>query len=128
MRIRSTGPRSFLANACLLASLWVLAFPANPRALPQNPQLQERVTEIKQAAALNKQTLAQYTWQEQQTISIKGNVKKQKLFLVRLGPRGKPTKTEINPQDQTSSGCKPRFKHRIVEKKKAASWQYPTPS
>jgi hypothetical protein len=59
-----------------LAGLSVLAFPANPRALPQNPQLQERVTEIKQAAVLNKQALAQYTWQEQQTISIKGNVKK----------------------------------------------------
>src|SRR5258708_8448578 len=119
MRIRSTGPRSFLANACLLASLWVLAFPANPRALPQNPQLQERVTEIKQAAALNKQTLAQYTWQEQQTISIKGNVKKQKLFLVRLGPDGQPQKTEIDPQDQSSNGRKHDLEHPIVEKKKA---------
>src|SRR5258708_8948481 len=116
MRIRSTGPRSFLANACLLASLWVLAFPANPRALPQNPQLQERVTEIKQAAALNKQTLAQYTWQEQQTISIKGNVKKQKLFLVRLGPDGKPQKKEIDPHDQSSTVAQHRLKHPIVEK------------
>ena len=98
MSIRSTAPRSFLSNASLLASLSILAFPANPRALPQNPQLQERVTEIKQAAALNKQALAQYTWQEQQTISIKGNVKKQKQFLVRLGPDGNHKRRKLTPR------------------------------
>ncbi len=124
MSIRSTAPRSFLSNASLLASLSILAFPANPRALPQNPQLQERVTEIKQAAALSKQALARYTWQEQQTISIKGNVKKQKQFLVRLGPDGKPQKTEIDPQGQSSSGRKHGLKHRIVEKKKAEYEDY----
>jgi hypothetical protein len=124
MSIRSTVSTLFLASASLLAGLSVLAFPANPRALPQNPQLQERVTEIKQAAALNKQALAQYTWQEQQTISIKGNVKKQKLFLVRLGPDGKPQKTEIDPQDQSSGGRKHGLKHRIVEKKKAEYEDY----
>lgn len=118
MSIRLTTLRSFLANASLLAGWSVLAFLASPRALPQNPQLQERVTEIKQAAALNKQALAQYTWQEQQTISIKGEVKKQKLFLVRLGPDGKPEKTEIDPQEQSSGGRKHGLKHRIKERKK----------
>ena len=54
-------------------------------ATAQNPQLQEREAEIKQAAAANKRSLARYTWQEQQTISIKGEVKKQKVFQVRTG-------------------------------------------
>lgn len=118
MSIRSTTLRSLLATASLLAGLLVLAFLANPRALSQNPQLQERVTEIKQAVALNKQALAQYTWQEQQTISIKGDVKQQKLFLVRLGPDGKSQKTEIDPQEQSSGGRKHGLKHRIKERKK----------
>jgi hypothetical protein len=73
---------------------------------------------MKQAAAQNKQLLDQYTWQERQTISIKGEVKKQKLYLVRLGPNGKPQKTEIDPQDQTSDGGRRHgLKHRVVEKK-----------
>src|SRR5258707_14147886 len=93
MSIRSTAPRSFLPNASLLASLSILAFPANPRALPQNPQLQERATDIKQTAGLNKLALAQYTCQEQQTISIKGNVKIRNRVLVRLGPGSKAHKT-----------------------------------
>jgi hypothetical protein len=120
MSIRSTALRSFLANASLLAGVSVSAFLANPRALIQNLQLQERVTEIKQAAALNKQALAQYTWQEQQTISIKLNVKKQRRFLVRLGPDGKPEKTEIDPQEQSSGGRKHGLKHRNRPKSTAA--------
>jgi hypothetical protein len=37
---------------------------------------------------------------------------------VQLGPNGKPPKTEIDPQDQTSEGGRRHgLKHRIVEKK-----------
>jgi hypothetical protein len=93
----------------------VLAIP--PAATAQNPQLQERVAEIKQSMASNKQALATYTWQEQQTISIKGDVKKQQLFQVRTGPDGKPQKQEIDPQ-QASDGSGRRLGHRIKEKKK----------
>ncbi len=42
----------------------------------QNSMLQQRVQEIKQSAAANKKALARYTWEEQQTISLKGEVKK----------------------------------------------------
>ena len=51
----------------------------------QNPELQQRIAEIKQASAANKQALARYTWQESQTTSIKGDVKKQQLFQVSVG-------------------------------------------
>jgi hypothetical protein len=86
-------------------------------AVAQNPDLQEKVTEIKQAAAANKRSLAQYTWQEQQTISIKGEVKKQDVYQVRLGPDGKPVKTELGgtPSAEPSGG---RLKQHMVEKKK----------
>jgi hypothetical protein len=119
MKIRLVPRCLTLANAAILAGFLVAAFLAIPQVFPQNPQLQERVAEIKQAAAANKQLLAQYTWQELQTISIKGEVKKQQQFLVRLGPDGKPQKTEINPQDQAASGGRQRgLKHHVVEKKK----------
>ncbi|HEY6292639.1 MAG TPA: hypothetical protein VI455_13910, partial [Terriglobia bacterium] len=78
-------------------------------------QLQERLTEIKQAVAANKQALARYTWQEQQTVSLKGEVKKQTLYQVRLGPDGKNQKTDLSAPPPPPSGG--RLKKRIVEKK-----------
>jgi hypothetical protein len=113
-------------NSGWLASSLTLSFFAlpvlflfAPGATAQNPQMQERVAEIKQSMAMNKEELAQYTWEEQQTISIKGEVKKQKEFQVQIGPDGKPQKTEIGAPDQSSDeGRKHGLKHRIVEEKK----------
>ncbi|HYX53606.1 MAG TPA: hypothetical protein VE783_09140 [Candidatus Limnocylindrales bacterium] len=92
----------------------------------QNPELRERVAEIKQTMAQNKAELAQYTWQEQQTISVKGEVKKQSLFQVRLGPDGKPQKQPLGSPDQqaSSGGRRHGLKHRVVEKKKEEFEEY----
>src|ERR1700756_1784974 len=70
----------------------------------------------KEAAAKNKQALAQYTWVEQDTISLKGEQKKQEHFQVRLGPDGKPQKTPLDAAapSEPSGG---RLKRHIVEKK-----------
>jgi hypothetical protein len=85
-------------------------------ALGQGPALQEKLAAVKQSSAANKQALAHYTWVEQQTISLKGEVKKTQQFQVQMGPNGQQQKTELNPQPapQPSGG---RLKQRIVEKK-----------
>ncbi len=84
--------------------------------LAQSPGLQEKLADIKQSSAANKQALAHYTWLEQQTISLKGDVKKNQQFQVRIGPDGLQQKTELNPQPapQPSGG---RLKQHIVAKK-----------
>jgi len=89
-------------------------------ALAQNPELQQKVAQVKQAAAMNKQELAQYTWVEQVTISLKGEQKKQEHFQVRLGPDGKPQKTALDSPDasDTSGGRHGRLKEHVAEKKK----------
>jgi hypothetical protein len=69
---------------------------ALPRAEAQNPQIEEKVAAVKQAAAANKQALAHYGWQEQETISIKGEVKDTKMYQVQMGSGGQPQKTEIS--------------------------------
>src|SRR5260370_22085663 len=69
-----------------------------PQTQAQNPELQEKLAQIKQSSAANKQALAHYTWLEQQTISLKGEVKKTQQFQVRIGPDGQQQKTELNPQ------------------------------
>lgn len=83
----------------------------------QNPELQEKVGELKQASAMNKQALAQYTWNEQVAISLKGEVKKTEHFQVQLGPDGKPQKTSLDPPPQPPEH-EGRLKKHIVEKKK----------
>jgi hypothetical protein len=68
----------------------VVATGFSSRVSAQSPELQQQVAEIKEAAAKNKQALAQYTWNELVIVSLKGEQKKQEHFQVRLGPDGKP--------------------------------------
>ena len=87
-------------------------------AAAQNPELQQRVAEVKESAAKNKQALASYSWTETVTISLKGEQKKQEHFQVRLGPDLKPQKTSMDPPADTSAPSGGRVKKHIVEKKK----------
>jgi len=82
----------------------------------QNPEMQQKIAEVKEAAARNKQLLAQYTWVEQVTISLKGEEKKQEHFQVRLGPDGKQQKQSLDPAAAPPEH-EGRLKRHIVEKK-----------
>lgn len=112
-------------NLCtkLLTPLIFLASAAIARpAHAQNPELQQRVSDVQEAMAKNKQALASYTWNEQLTISLKGEVKKQEHFQVRLGPDLKPQKTSLDPPSPPPSGG--RLKRHVVEKKTEEYQQY----
>jgi hypothetical protein len=85
--------------------------------LAQNSALQEKLADIKQSSAANKKALAHYTWLEQQTISLKGEVKKTQQFQVRIGQDGQQQKTELNPQPAPQQPSGGRVKRHIVEKK-----------
>jgi len=106
-----------------LLVLWVIAAGILVTRLvaAQNPEMQQKVAEVKEAAARNKQALAQYTWVEQVSIILKGEEKKQEHFQVRLGPDGKPQKTSLDPPPQSSSDSggrrRGRVKEHVVEKK-----------
>ena len=106
----------------LAAAFAALFFSVSPIAA-QSPALQARLAEIKQASAANKQALAHYTWQESQTTSIKGEVKKQQLFQVSVGPDGQQQKSEINAQPAAEPSGGPLKRH-IVAKKKAEYKDY----
>jgi hypothetical protein len=123
MKIRLAQSASLTAILFFLATASGTIFLAAPPAVAQSPALKARFAEIKEATAANKLALSRYTWQETQTISIKGDVKKQQLFQVSVGPDGQQQKTEINaaPPSQPSGG---RLKRHIVEKKKAEYQDY----
>jgi hypothetical protein len=108
--------------ATLAAAILALSPLAALRAEAQNPDLQEKLAAVKESAAKNKQMLAQYTWQEKQSTAVKGDVKSEKLFQVRLGPDGKPQKTETMGTPQSSSGH--GLKGHIKEKKQEEFKEY----
>jgi hypothetical protein len=84
----------------------------------QNQQMEQKLMAIKQAQATNKQKLAQYTWHETETISIKGNVKDTKVYQVQVGANGQPQKTEVSEQKaQSGGGRQGRVKEHVIEKK-----------
>jgi len=108
---------TWLALPVLLAGT-VFICPANA----QNPEVQQRVSDIQQSMAKNKQALASYFWNETVTISLKGEEKKQEHYQVRLGPDLKPQKTSLDPPPAPPSGG--RLKRHVVEKKTEEYQQY----
>jgi hypothetical protein len=93
-------------------------------AVAQNPELQQKVAEVKQAAAENKEALSHYSWKQEQTTAIKCDVKDTKLFQVHIGPDGKAQKVELENTPSTSGGGGGRIKHHVVEKKKEEFQEY----
>jgi hypothetical protein len=96
-----------------LTVVWAIFASRDVRA--QNLQTQAQLEDLKQSIAANTQALSQFTWQEQQTVLIKGNLKSQELFQVEPGPDGNPQKKPLKPQ--TSSSHKLGLPGRINQRK-----------
>ena len=110
-----------MSRKSLLSLLFVASFASACALYAQEGGLQQQVGQFKESMAKNKQALAQYTWVETVTISLKGEEKKQQHYQVQTGPDGKPQKTSLDsaPAAQPeSSGRGGRVKQRVVEKKK----------
>jgi hypothetical protein len=113
-RIANIGTLGASLGVGILAASAILV----PSLKAQNPEMQQRVAEVKESMAVNKQLLAQYTWMEQDIISIKGEEKKEELYNVQLGPDGKPQKTPVDPTSVSDDERRRRgLRGRIVEKK-----------
>jgi hypothetical protein len=106
--------RAIVLGLALGACVMTLAMHDGRSALAAGAQGQSKITEIKQAMAKNQQALAQYTWQQQETVAVNGDVKKTSLYQVELGPNGKPVKVDIS-QSAPSSGRKFGIKHHITQ-------------
>jgi hypothetical protein len=114
------NPRPTPSTITAIAALFLSVLPFQA----QNPELQQKVAEIKEASAANKMALAHYTWQEQQTTSIKGDVKKQQVFQVSIGPDGQQQKTQIGGSQAAPPPSGGRLKQHVVEKKTAEFKDY----
>jgi hypothetical protein len=95
---------------------------ATSPAFPQNPELQQKLAAVKQAAAENKQKLLQYQWSETTQLTLKGDAKPPTENSCQYGPDGKIQKTAVGPPPEPPSGG--RMKQKIVAKKKAELKDY----
>jgi len=121
---RLTAPEIKGLTHSVIAAVACLVVLTGKMAIAQNPQMEEKVMAITEAQRANKQKLTQYTWQETQTISIKGNVKDTKVYEVQMGANGQPMKNEIGNEKAQSGGHEGRLKEHAVEKKTEEYQQY----
>src|SRR5271170_115564 len=120
MQFKSAGVHSV---ALALAGCAV-SFVPSTSVYAQNAEMMQKLQEIKAASAANKAALAHYTWQEQQVISLKGDVKKTEVYQVSTGPDGQQQKTEISSSPAPAPPSGGRLKQRIVAKKTDEFQQY----
>ena len=109
-------------NSKRLTVIGALALLAIAPAFPQNPEIQQKLAAVKQAAAQNKQKLRQYQWIETTQLTLKGDEKPPTRNSCVYGPDGKVQKTMIGPPPAPASGG--RLKQRIIEKKKTEIKDY----
>jgi hypothetical protein len=76
----------------LLISLYSLA--QSP-----DPALLQTFTKVKAVAVHNRQLLSQYSWMEQDIVSVKGKEAHEQVFSVQFGPDGKLQKTPLDLSD-----------------------------
>ena len=114
--LKYRGRASVAALAISLITIGFLVLP-NQRAFAQDPAMEQKLEQIKQASAANKQELAHFTWQEQQVISLKGDVKKTVIYQVSIGPDGTQQKTQLSSLPAPAPPSGRRLKQHIVEKK-----------
>src|SRR5271170_496340 len=112
MQFKSAGVYS-VALALAGCATFIPSTPAHA----QNAEMMQKLQEIKAASAANKAALAHFTWQEQQVISLKGDVKKTEVYQVSVGPTGQQQKTELSSSPAPAPPSGGRLKQRIIEKK-----------
>lgn len=120
---RSSKPGSKAINCTLATAVAALVVLWGVFAMAQSQQMEEKLMAFKQNQATNKQKLAQYTWQETETISIKGEVKATKVYQVQM-VNGQQQKTEVSNQAAQQGGREGRLKQHVVEKKKEEFQEY----
>src|SRR5262249_10355842 len=119
--------RAAVAGFASVLSLLAMSIPLGPRVEAQNAELQQRIADLKESVAKNKEDLKKYTWVERVTISLRGQERKQERFQVHLSAEGKPVKAPLDPpaEVQDAGGRRGgRLRERIVERKKEEFKEY----
>ena len=114
--IFNKNAHDFWLIAAGLASALSFTLPA------QGPSLEQQIAGIRSNITKSKDMLAEYTWQEQETISVKGKVQSQRLFEAQLGPDGRIRRTAMDlPEGNFSQTEKAGGMREMITKKRQHS-------
>ena len=111
--------RAAMLSAVAIGTVVLTALPVSA----QSPQMEQKLAAVKQAAAANKQKLAAYTWQETETVSVKGSVKDTKVYQVKMVD-GKAQKTLASEQKAPPPSGGGRMKEHIIAKETQEFQEY----
>jgi hypothetical protein len=122
-----TDEKQFITNSFVqvtkrLLMFGMLALAIAVPAIAQNPEIQEKLAAVKQAAAENKQKIRQYQWIETTQLTLKGDAKPPTKNSCVYGPDGKVQKTMIGAPPPPPSGGK--MKQKVIANKKAEMKDY----
>jgi hypothetical protein len=109
-------------NTRRMVIIGALAIPVIFPAFAQNPEIQEKLAAVKQAAAENKQKIRQYQWIETTQLTLKGDAKPPTKNSCLYGPDGKVQKTMIGAPPPPPSGG--RMKQKVIANKKEEMKDY----
>jgi hypothetical protein len=109
-------------NSRRMVIIGALAIPVIFPAFAQNPEIQEKLAAVKQAAAENKQKIRQYQWIETTQLTLKGDAKPPTKNSCVYGPDGKVQKTMIGAPPPPPSGG--RMKQKVIANKKEEMKDY----
>lgn len=112
----------FKTTALVLAATLTTALLTTAPAAAQDPAMLQKLMAIKQGQDANKAKLAQYTWQETETIAIKGSTKDTKVYQVQM-VNGTQQKTLLNDQ-KAAAPSGGRLKERAVQHETQEFEQY----
>ena len=120
-KLTITDEKQFITNSFVQVTKRLLMFGALALAIAvpaiaQNPEIQEKLAAVKQAAAENKQKIRQYQWVETTQLTLKGDAKPPTKNSCVYGPDGKVQKTMIGAPPPPPSGGK--MKQKVIAKRK----------
>jgi hypothetical protein len=116
------GTDSFVATGKRWMIIGAIVVSAAVPSIAQNEAVQQKLAEVKQSVAANKQKLQQYQWTETTQLTLKGDAKPPSQNLCQYGAGGQVLKTPIGAPPPPPSGG--RMKQRVVAKKKAEMKDY----
>ena len=92
----------------------------------QDLSLEKQVAGIQKAASRSKAAIAEYTWQQQVTVTEKDNVKARQMFQVEVGPDGGIQRVPLDLSEESSSSARTNrgMREWISEKKERELQMY----
>ena len=125
MKDSYSGRRLIAMTAAIVAAFVVWSTLPHPKILAQQSEIEPYLSALKSTLARSKAGLTMYTWQQQETVTVKGKTQKQELYEVEVSRDGRIERTPIRlPDDAAPGTTQPGLREWMIQKKTKALDDY----